>query len=233
MALLGSIPKIDSGNFSSRFELGCRLLERGAHADAYLLFLNLYRERERHVAVLYNLALCHVAAGEWEPALRLLERAMAQLRLNTAGAPSKDPTYQALVKRQGQVRLSVPAAGIRSHLASEYTRMCLRLMVDAVPPAPFGSRFRFWPSSFLIRTISMSSAPESLWKSKTKPRRRKTLMPFCNIKATALFAFFLQQKVRSRCSGPSNNGYQSLTCSRSLSRKSREIAQMPARATSV
>ncbi len=133
MALLGSIPKIDSGNFSSRFELGCRLLERGAHADAYLLFLNLYRERERHVAVLYNLALCHVAAGEWEPALRLLERAMAQLRLNTAGAPSKDPTYQALVKRQGAGRSYLfPLPESAPILASEYTRECaLRLMVDA------------------------------------------------------------------------------------------------------
>ena len=134
MALLGSVPKMEaSGSFSSRFELGCRLLERGAHADAYLLFSALHGEREHHLAVLYNLALCHIAAGEWEFALRLLERAMAQLRINTMAPPPRDPTYQALVRRQAAGRgYLFPLPQSAPLLAPEYTRECvLRLMLDA------------------------------------------------------------------------------------------------------
>lgn len=133
MALLGSIPKMDGlGHFSSRFELGCQLLERGAHADAYLLFSGLYREKEYHVAALYNLALCHVAAGQWEPSLRLLERALSHLRKSSVTTP-RDDTYQALAKRQAAGRSYLfPLPESAPTLAPEYTRECiLRLMVDA------------------------------------------------------------------------------------------------------
>lgn len=134
MALLGRMPTVDAlGNFSSRFELGCKLLERGAHADAYVLFSALYRERAHHTAALYNLALCHVAAGEWEPCLRLLERAMVQLRKTTGVPPARDATYQTLAKRQAAGRgYLFPLPESAPTLAPEYTRECvLRLLVDA------------------------------------------------------------------------------------------------------
>lgn len=134
MALLGSIPKVDAvGSFSGRFELGCRLLERGAHADAYVLFTGLQREQEYHVAALYNLALCHVAAAEWEPCLGHLERALSQLKKNTASAVPRDATYKALMQRQAAGRSYLfPLPESAPVLAPEFTRECVvRLLVDA------------------------------------------------------------------------------------------------------
>lgn len=135
MALLGSIPKLDGvGDFSSRFELGCQLLERGAHADAYRLFSELYREKGQHPAALYNLALCHLAAGEWEPCLRLLERAMAQLRKGQGeAAPLLNTTGRALSRRQAAGRSYLfPMPETAPDLAPGYARECvLRLLVDA------------------------------------------------------------------------------------------------------
>lgn len=134
MALLGSIPKVDSlGDFSGRFELGCRLLERGAHADAYLLFSALQGEQERHPAVLFNLCLCHVAAGEWEPCPKLLEQALGALKKNLVSGTPKNATYRALMERQAAGRgYLFPLPESAPALAPEYARECvLRLLVDA------------------------------------------------------------------------------------------------------
>lgn len=134
MAILGSIPKLDAvGDFSSRFEVGCHLLERGAHADAYLLFAALYREQEYHLPTLYNLALCHLSAGEWEPTLRLLERAYSMLKKNAVDTMPRDGTYKALIQRQASGRSYLfPLPELAPDLAPEYTReSILRLMVDA------------------------------------------------------------------------------------------------------
>ena len=201
----------------------------GSSRDAYLLFLICTEKENATLRFFYNLALCHVAAGNGACSAAV-GRAMAQLRLNTAGAPSKTlPTSlgQAAGGRSDYLfRCRNPlhfSLGIHPGMcfAPDGGRLC-RLL-------PLGADFDYSQSSFLIRTISMSSAPESLWKSKTKPRRRKTLMPFCNIKATALFAF---------CSKSRADAPDPVTTVISLSRvpdrcPEREIAQMPARATSV
>lgn len=133
MAVLGNIPKVDAkGDFSARFVLASRLLELGAHADAYLLFERLLREQEFHIPTLYNLALCHVAAGEWEPCLKLLERAVAQLRKQSVDPSPRDATWKALFQRQSAGRSYLfPLTEQADELAPEYTRECvLRLIVD-------------------------------------------------------------------------------------------------------
>ncbi|WNY28586.1 hypothetical protein MmiEs2_07820 [Methanimicrococcus stummii] len=69
----------NAGNPAELIENGVLLMQNGAYADAFLLFSKLAAD-ENQVAVQYNLGLCHYFAGETQPAIEKLEKALSAIK---------------------------------------------------------------------------------------------------------------------------------------------------------
>lgn len=145
MSLLGGLPgapgKAGAEDRNKLYPLACELFRMGAIAEAYRIFKDLERE---HPAVLFNLALCHMAADQVERAMNYLDRALSLAKRRQLGnRPTPNETYRLLAAREQLSDYRVPMPEDAPQFAPEYAQDAIRrLLVDCCAELGLWDRVR-------------------------------------------------------------------------------------------
>ena len=130
---LSAAPKTNDPD-GAVFDYGLYLLTTRQYTEAFMVFDKLNKSH-RHPACMFNLALCHLQAGEWRSAALLLEEAGALLsgkELSAIAPPEKKELIGKLSALEAQTeayRQPMPLQTPESygHMAKD---KILRLLVD-------------------------------------------------------------------------------------------------------
>lgn len=120
-----------------RHSIACGLYRDGAYAEAYRILAALYAEERQDVALMFNLALCHVRAERWKEAYDLLEQGLRQLDGPDIGrdAPADAVRARLTELQAGREPYLCPMRPEIPDVAPQYARETItRLLVDVCIP---------------------------------------------------------------------------------------------------
>jgi tetratricopeptide (TPR) repeat protein len=145
LSLLGGLPgapgKADARDWDKLYPLACELFKSGTVSEAYQIFKDLERE---HAGVLFNLALCHLAADQYERAIGYLDRALSLVKKKPlADRPTLNETYRLLAVRERESGYRLPLPQDAPEYAPGYVRDTIRrLLVDCCAELGLWDRVR-------------------------------------------------------------------------------------------
>lgn len=146
MSLLGGLPgapgKTGAQGWDTLYPLACEMFRLGAISEAYRIFSDMERD---HAALLANLALCHMAAGQYDWAVGYLDRALSLVKKKPLDSrPPQNETYQLLmVLEMESDGYLLPLPEDAPELAQDYARDSIRrLLVDCCAELGLWDRVR-------------------------------------------------------------------------------------------